>query len=970
MIQTSDGTTVKRTGGSIGDRAPALGFNRLSAVYTAVGSEVTIDLSSLVPAITYQPGKEQLKVLRSSQPGEQWAGRDYSELSATKIQFNSGALLPGEEVKIIREFEVVGVQATTPRPDAYGSSAVAGQTLIAASFSWPYNLNPTNPVGAISVFLNGILQTRGQDFTEVNLGGAFTNQILLTDPLIGGENIIVLPTYQVVDQSSGTSTFLGQQIEGIQKLLTSGTQAFVDETELIQVPSTSVANRAKIPNLANNLKASFGVDRFHTQLLVEMFGESGPSGERVFTCVGDYNNQVRFVGNGWRNGDFNFGNYVQGSNVGEWLEYTFFGTGLNLLCLFDSSSDFRAAVDSDTYGANLLPPGKSTIITNRTFSAYEIIPVVKDLSLGIHTVKIKRFNSSGFFLNVHGFETLNQSTTISVNPGTGFSLGQKYSAITSFASALKTGFDNVLDANVGTRGGRAVIYLKPDGTVAKLFTATDSTQKNFSAADHSNEEVIRKYNYREFGSGRVDDWSTINTAVASNRAFTLDDNSTTMIGQGVVGGSTGGIGTNGSGDFLTIVFTGTGLDIIQEELPVNFSGTHQILIDGNVTFSGNLGTIINKGVWKVVSGLPYGTHTFRFIKTSAGSGISFHNFLVYGPKKPTIPSNSIELADYFVLADFDGSSTNGTAISDNLKFPTGVISKFETREFIYTGTGWSISLFPTTASGYDVSSPTTGDSVYYTFFGTGFQFHGYASGGGGTYDVTVTIDGVANASGAVRGNATAIGGGVYRSTSTTYPQPYRIDFTALPLGVHTVRIQKTAGVGNFNPGAFHIITPIHAPKYQTAIQQVGQNIGNCSLSDSRKTSLSKDTPQEKRGWAQVVGVTPSPTVSSLSYVPMPEMIIPFRANGKRPVRIDFGASLYDATASNNVQISIFVNGEQRSINFWSDPTVAGQPYHTQGHVIVMLPEGVHEIQGMWRCGGGTTITSVGTERLMTAYEIT
>lgn len=961
MIHTSDGTTFKRVGGKPGDRSPAVGFKRDVATYQATGGESSIDLATLSPPITYQPGLEQIRVMRSSMPGDLWAGRDFQESSPTSIAFLNGSLLAGEEVKIIKEFSITGVQAATIRPDAHSETASAGQTLISASFSWDYNLNPSVGIGAVAVFLNGVLQRRGVDYNEVSLGSGFTNQIQFIDPLIGGENILMIPTYVQVDNMAGVAAYQNSQLDAVQKLLTAGMQSFVDDTTLISAPATSISNRAKIPDLANRLMARYGVNRVHTQQLVQVFGEAGLNGEIVWTCPGDISSQIRFVGNGWQNGDFLYGDYVRASNVGEWLEFTFYGTGLNLLGLFDSGSDFRVAVDSDSYGGNILPSGKSNIINARSYSAYEIIPVVKDLSLGIHTVKIKRFNSSGFYLNVHGFEILNQSTSIGVDPGNAYVLGKKYSPIPIQSTTFKTSFENILDAAVGTRGGHAVIYLKSDNTIAKAFTPTDSTQKNLTAADHSNEEVIRKFNYREFGSGRSDDFSTINTLVSSNRAYTLDDNTTTMLGQGVLGGSTGGIGVNAANDFLVLTFVGTGLDIVQEETPASFTGTHQVLIDGNVIFSGNLGTVINKGVWKIVSGLPYGTHTFKFIKTAGGSGISFHNVLIYGPKKPTVPSSAIELADYYVLADFDASNTNGTAVTDNVKFPTGVISKFETRELIYTGSSWSASLFPTTASGWDLSSPTTGDSVYYTFFGTGFQFHGYASGGGGTYDVTVTIDGVANASGTVRGNATALGGGVYRSTSTTYPQPYRIDFTGLSLGVHTVRVQKTAGIGNFNPGAFHIITPIHSPKYQNPLYQTGQLIGNCSLGDSRKFSPIKDT-KPIRVRSQAFGATSNPTNSSSTYVPLPDMMVGIYAK-EGDLDIDFRGLFADNNNNINTWIAIYVDGFPTIQEAAGTSAVASAEVPINISFSVPVSEGFHVVQAFWRTNVGTS-TALRTDRIL------
>lgn len=195
MIKTYDGTSFKRLGGKPGDKSPAVGVKRPRTLYTAVGGETSINLSATSPAISYLPGNAQISVKRSS-GGALISGFDFFELTPSSIGFPStDPLVAGEVVEIIQDVVITAVMAAVVRPDAYTSTGVLGQTLITADFSWAYNLNPSKGIGAVEVCLHGLSLTRGVDYTEVNLATANTNQITLVDPLVGGENIQILPLY-------------------------------------------------------------------------------------------------------------------------------------------------------------------------------------------------------------------------------------------------------------------------------------------------------------------------------------------------------------------------------------------------------------------------------------------------------------------------------------------------------------------------------------------------------------------------------------------------------------------------------------------------------------------------------------------------------------------------------------------------------------------------------------------------------
>jgi hypothetical protein len=371
MIKTYDGTSYKRLGGKPGDRAPAIGVKRERSLYTAVGGETSINLAATSPALSYLPGNAQIAVKRSS-GGALIGSIDFFELSPSSIGFPiTDPLIAGEVVEITKEVSVTAVMAATARPDAYTATATAGQTLVQADFSWAYNLNPSKGVGAVDVRLHGVSQTRGVDYTEVNLGTANTNQITFLVALVGGENIQILPLYQALDTSAAATSFNGIQLSNVQSALSAGTQAFVDQSALISVPATTIVGRAKIPDLANDFRASFGVERIPVQSIYQLQNEFGPNGEIVWAAVNDDRGLIRFVGGGW--GLLNDSSGVRpGSFVAtDYLEITFYGTGLNILAYNNASINYPLIVDGSA-GSSV-----SLLLTVPPFWALEITSLIQ-----------------------------------------------------------------------------------------------------------------------------------------------------------------------------------------------------------------------------------------------------------------------------------------------------------------------------------------------------------------------------------------------------------------------------------------------------------------------------------------------------------------------------------------------------------------------------------------------------------------
>ena len=762
------------------------------------------------------------------------------------------------------------------------------------------------------------------------------------------------------------------QVGDIGAVLSLFGQNIVDSTSTIAAPFTSIQNRAAIPNIARDLKVSMGIERIQVQSLFQVQNESGLNGEPVYAAANDDRGLVRFVGQWSQLNDAYGPRVVGGNNLTDYVEITFFGTGLNILAITDNTArDWRATVDGGAEGANLYPSAaSSSIITVRNYSCNIVVPIVSGLTLGTHTVKIRSNSVFSWTFNFFGFEVVNSSTALIVNPGSGWVNGMRYSTQNTQTVPHSTTFESGV---LGSRGGRVVVYQKPDGSIAKAVQPTNASSTFLAAVNHTNEEVVRSYFPSEFGSGRSDDWST-NTNTNLTRYFTLDDGTTTLTATSSQVGPFGGrYGIYfAANQFITFTFVGTGLDL--EFLIGPDTSSYSIAIDG--TTIGNLPYVSTASptlkVYRIASGLPYGTHTMRITASAVNpSNIILTRFITYQPKKPTIPTSVNELADYNVMGTFVANS-----VGNALTMSTGVLRKTWLRENQLVGTFTIGTPDGNHLSGIGMRTSTNGDYSEYTFFGTGVDLRFYDGVGGFNFNATVAIDGVSNVS--------AFTTSVYGGTGTTFNATTGalvaggaanggygagLVINGLTLGLHKIRVTRTGGA-TMVLDTYDIITPVHSVKYNTlATTQNTLSVGSGGVSDNRKLNLIKDQPPKV--YAQSIGISGNVALpNSSTFVPMADMVLTIKVTGRRAVRLDFGASLYDAASNGNVQLAIFVNGEQRSIGFWHDPTVAGQPNHVQTHTTLNLSEGTYTVQGMWKTTGGTaTITAIDQARVLAATEV-
>jgi hypothetical protein len=724
----------------------------------------------------------------------------------------------------------------------------------------------------------------------------------------------------------------------------------------VSAPFTTVVNRAPVVNFAADGLPKFGVERIMTQGIVEVQGEVGPNGERVWKPINDVHNAVRFYGP-WTNPIDVNGQRPQGSS-GAVCEITFYGTGLNLLRYNDSSNRTFSYTVNGGSSTNVTGAWADTILA-RSYSSNIVFPIISGLTLGLHTVQL---TSSSNAFGVFGYEVLNTSASIFLPQTTSYIGGRRLFQNSTGTMSPTTGFES---GTLGTRGGHVLVYQKADGTIAKAVTPTNAAAAFLSSADHTNEEEIRRYHWREFGAGRTDDFSSLISS--SNRAFTLDDGTTTLVGSSV-SQSNDFLLSVASGGYWTLTFVGTGLDIIRQDTSTAALDQHTVSVNGasvgTFTGAGNTSTRVQR----ICSGLPYGTHTVRLTRDAfVNQAVTVSQFIVYGPKTPTLPAGAVALADYFVMGD---STAISTAAIDSVT--SGALRKYCAREFIYSGT-WAITaVSPSTfQSGLNFQSTTNGGFWEYSFFGTGFEVRTIFENAQ-TMALTISVNGSSNLSGfttqfaqqntglsftasptaTISGTSSAVGVGVLR-------------VTGLSLGRHTVRI-TSGNTGRWYADSFDIITPIHSPK----INQPGdlQNtlpVGSCAIGDMRKFSAAAVKPLTN--WAQAIGVTSAPTTTSTSYVPLPDMSLTLKTSGN-PVFITFDALVTNNTVGQTTDFFIYVNGLQIPNLRQAMPAASGYRSVVSFAMIQPLAAGFHKIDVYWSVSAGTG-TAIGTNRTLTAREL-
>jgi hypothetical protein len=703
---------------------------------------------------------------------------------------------------------------------------------------------------------------------------------------------VTLNFRQTVGQNVDASDLNGANISALSQWAASGLLDDVVILGKITCPFTTVTGRALMTDLSQDLLPRFGVDRVMTQALVALSGELGPNGEPVYKPVNDKHNLMRFIGGGWQTGNDLYGQRaITGQNSATYAEITFYGTGLNVLGAANDNQNQSYSVDGGATVQYIGSVGTVSILGARAYSPNQIFPVVSGLALGIHTVKLTV--SAGYF-DLNGFEILNEglkttgattsgstqitglsstlglvigsfvsgagipsgatvtsivgtTATISIaatatasgvalsfagalvfTPGSTATKGKKLSTSQLAFGMYNSGFET---GTLGTKGGRALVYQKSDGSVAKAVTPTSASALTLTNTDHTAEEPNRTYFWREFGSGRSDDFSTVSTGRAT--AFTLDDGTTCLTSTNASANFINGMDAftpTTTNDYFVFTFVGTGLDILATPgLTTGTLSTYTVQVDGaaavSVTFDQS--ATVYKYI-KIASGLPYGTHTVKLFCTALGTTrVYWSQFVTYTPKKPALPSGAIELADYCVMADYVFAP--GNLAEDSVG--TGTLSKTPSREWYYTGSWNALQLY-SGAVDTQTASSANGSTYQLSFFGTGIVLSGtYGTSG----SAVIQIDG-ANYTGAATPGTGAQAGTWTPGTSTwvqTGGGGGRLSISGLTLGLHTIKLTITQ-VGGFYTRGAAVITPIHSVKINGPyVAQNSLSVGSQGVSDNR-----------------------------------------------------------------------------------------------------------------------------------------
>lgn len=869
-----------------------------------------------------------------------------------------------------------------PIINSYYATSTAGQTVINLTFS--INTTSTGYTDNFWLFVDGKKLDLGSSndftFTSVNADGT-SSQVTLTQSLPAGLNIQAFklglkPEIQFGMDNRFTQLYeyLGDNFQGCinpnEFTLTATSSAGTPPAGQFY---SSINNRASLIDLSQDLKPRFGIERIEVQQLQPVQNESGPNGEVVWSASNDLFGQIRFVGN-WTQGVGTSGTQIISNSTNDFVEVTFYGTGLNALFNPGASvSDYRYSVDGGSESAISWPASPSNVLQSRSYSANVLYSVVSGLTLGIHTVKIRNNNgAAGQYQS--GFEILNQNATpsnISVNSGVGYYKGQKY--VSSSQSLFS--YSSVV---TGTRGGRVLVYQNSDGSIGKAFQAVNASQQTFSSADHTNEEVVRTYHFREFGAGRSDDFSTLTSSASANRAFTLEDGTTTLVAANIFVNATTPealMVQNLANALATFTFVGTGLDIIHIDQNAGSLVSYNVLIDGtNVgTFPGVASTV--PVLQKIVSGLPYGTHTVSIQRSASGAAdLGIIKYVVYQPKKPSLPSGAIELADYNVLANYVAAGSAGfTTIS------TGVLRKAGIREFIYNGT-WTAVQAATLTAGYQIQSSTSGSYYQYSFFGTGVDIRFATPSSAASW--SVTVDGASNLTGfttTLLQNGTGVtwtpSTGTVGGTSSISSGGNSLQISGMTLGWHTIKVSYVSG-SNTYAESFDIITPIYSDKSNLYSDfQNSLPVGSNAISDNRKFTPIKDVSAQTKNFAQAIGIVSSPTFTGLGagvYVPVTDMFVAHK-NTSGLIQISVAGECIPSGGSSAPSFQLWIDGLQVPNSSTMSIGNGGGPATRIGFsqtVIVSVSPGVHIIQLVWAAGsGGGTQTMAETDRNLSVLEL-
>lgn len=626
-----------------------------------------------------------------------------------------------------------------------------------------------------------------------------------------------------------------------------GFAAFIAK-KFVTAPNTAIINRAPVLDDANTMKVLPPQERIMVRSISMLKGEMGPNNDPVWE-IQNRDTRIRFVGYSWIT-DSSISGARASKQSGEttaFAEVTYYGSGLiMLMALGGSGYNITQSTDGGSTTTILSAATFSSVLASRAAATNQPVVITSGLTVGWHTTRIN-FDTSSF--SVYGFDIVQARTDLNlvVAAGDSFAPVGKNSIPSALTAPIKKNYTS-------TKGGRTIVY-SLNGAVGQAVTEVDSTPKYLTNADHTNEEVVRIIHPREFGGQLTTDFSTLTTS-SSNRLFALEDGSFAAIGSNAAIASVNGYevldGVNANTDGFWIIFVGCGLDVTATMADTSIRD-FAITVDGVSVGTSTTSGFLGSKKMKICSGLPFGTHIVRFTRTANGSHKVFE-FIIYQPKKPTLPAGAQQLADYCVPADFVLQTA-----ATGLRVSTGVIRKqILYREGVYrngtTGTtDWTIGGYNANYdNGQTAVTNKLGASLSVTFTGVGFDFR--TTVGSGYAGFSIAINGVAvnssypnaaNIDVATYGgtNFGGMGAGVAGKLSSASTANLACAGTGnacagfmlngLPHGTYTVTFTNTGSSATVEVQSLDVITPMWS--YKT--NMIGQ-----SLTDLRNFDPRSDKP--------------------------------------------------------------------------------------------------------------------------------
>ena len=328
--------------------------------------------------------------------------------------------------------------------------------------------------------------------------------------------------------------------------------------------------------------------------------------------------------------------------------------------------------------------------------------------------------------------------------------------------------------------------------------------------DHSQAEVAKTFNWREFGNGAANggtgasgnkaDASMLNATDAI--AYVMDDGLTSLSAESHYWSESFGLirSTTNKSAYMTFIGTGLSFDTgphasangwnnVVQNLPY---GTHILKIHTDASNS-------DHGTWKIdgVTVRTFASASPAMYHQSLYGDISFHQ-----PKMPPIPEDAVVIADYMLMADFVPQTTAGLD-----KISKGTRSVSPSRDFFIDDTGSNTMALDigNYRSGFIVSSSLVADSdttitMRLPAFATNYVSRGYQ------HDTRhkLFIDTTDKDSSATKNNSAEYGSYAHLTSSET-------------LGVQKWGNNVVSGQYTLFEG-FDIATPIHTSSHYSSFE--------------------------------------------------------------------------------------------------------------------------------------------------------